>query len=143
MGKGHFDHVLVAVAGEDDATATAAALSRHLDVDRVTAVHIAEKAGGAPDKTGVEQSESLAKASFTAFREQYGGDVETAVFFDTDVADGIVRAARETEADAVVFTPRGGGWFERALTGNIARDLMDSADRPVVVVPDAGTEADA
>ncbi|MFC7175853.1 universal stress protein [Halosegnis marinus] len=144
MGKGRFDHVLVAVAGEDDATATAAALARNLDADRVTVVHVVEKAGGAPDKAGVEQSETAAEASFAAFREGYhGGEVTTRVVFDTDVADGLVRAAREADADAVVFTPRGGSWFERALTGNVARDLMDAADRPVVAIPDAGTGADA
>lgn len=139
-----FDHLLVAIASEDDARATAAALKAHLGVPpQVTVVHVVEKAGGAPDKAGVEQREVAAEAGFAAFRKALGasgeGDdgpiVDTEIVYATDVADGILEAARDVGADAVAFTPRGGGLFERLLTGDVTRDLVDRADRPVIALP--------
>lgn len=133
-----FDHLLVAVASEDDARGTAAALRAYLGLpERVTVVHVVEKAGGAPDKAGVEQREAAAERSFDAFRTAFDGDatVETLIIYDTDVADGILEAARDVGADAVTFAPRGGGLFARLLAGDVTRRLLDRADRPVVALP--------
>ncbi|WP_255149023.1 universal stress protein [Halorarius halobius] len=132
-----FDHLLVAIASENDATATAASLKAHLGIpERVTVVHVVEKAGGAPDKAGVEQREEAAEEGFAAFRDALdGATVETDIVYATDVADGILEAAREVGADAVVFAPRGGGLFARLLTGDVTRDLIDRADRPVIALP--------
>ncbi|MDZ7745434.1 MAG: universal stress protein [Halobacteriales archaeon] len=135
MAKGHFDHVLVPIASDADAVSTAAALREYLDTDRVTVVHVVEKAGGAPDKAGVEQREEAAAEAFEQFAERYGEPVETDIVYDTDIADGLLAAAAEVEADAIAFTPRGGGWFERLLSGSVTRELLDETDRPVVVLP--------
>ncbi|MFB6117825.1 universal stress protein [Halosegnis sp.] len=140
MGKGRFDHLIVPVAAAEDAERTALALAAHLTTDQVTVVHVVEKAGGAPDKAGVEQREAAAEAAFDRFRQLYDGTVETAVVYDTNVADGLVSAAADAGADAIAFTPRGGGWFARVLTGNITRDLIDDADRPIIVVPEEGSK---
>ena len=135
MAKGHFDHLLVPIASDADAESTATALADNLDADRVTVVHVVEKAGGAPDKAGVEQREEAAAEAFDRFEEIYGESVETDIVYDTDVADGLLAAARDVAADALAFTPRGGGWFERVLSGSVTRDLLDETDRPVVVLP--------
>ncbi|RNJ27491.1 universal stress protein [Halosegnis longus] len=135
MAKGQFGHVLVPVASDADAESTAEALADHLDADRVTVVHVVEKAGGAPDKAGVEQREEAAAEAFERFEEAYGESVETDIVYDTDVADGLLTAAAEVGADALAFTPRGGGWFERLLSGSVTRQLLDETDRPVVVLP--------
>jgi len=37
-------------------------------------------------------------------------------------------------ADGDASTPRGGGWLGRLLTGDLTRDLLDEAERPVVAV---------
>lgn len=131
-----FDRLLVAVASEDDAHATAKALNRASESpDQVTVVYVVEKAGGAPDKAGVEQREAAAEEIFAAFRETFDGDADSRIVFDTDVVDGIVSAAAAVDADAIVFTPRGGGLFARLLSGNVARNLLDRSDRPVVALP--------
>jgi len=135
MAKGQFEHVLVPVASDTDAESTAEALADHLETDRVTVVHVVEKAGGAPDKAGVEQREEAAAEAFERFEETYGESVETDIVYDTNIADGLLAAAAEVGADALAFTPRGGGWFERLLSGSVTRELLDETDRPVVVLP--------
>jgi nucleotide-binding universal stress UspA family protein len=137
MGKGHFDHAVVPVASEEDARTTATAIRTYLTVETLTVVYVVEKAGGGLDKASVEQRERTGIDAFAAFRETFDGDVtvETEVVYDTDIAEGLVDAAAEVGADAVAFTPRGGGWFERVLAGDVTRDLLDVADRPVVVLP--------
>ena len=135
MAKGPFEHVLVPVASDTDAESTAEALADHLETDRVTVVHVVEKAGGAPDKAGVEQREEAAAEAFERFEETYGESVETDIVYDSNIADGLLAAAAEVGADALAFTPRGGGWFERLLSGSVSRELLDETDRPVVVLP--------
>jgi nucleotide-binding universal stress UspA family protein len=41
--------------------------------------------------------------------------------------------ASDADADAIAFTSRGGGWFDRILTGDPTRDMLDETERPVVV----------
>jgi len=43
---------------------------------------------------------------------------------------------------SIVVTPRGGSRFVRLLTGDVALELVTESDRPVVVLPDPGTDAD-
>ncbi|WP_228434409.1 hypothetical protein [Natrarchaeobaculum aegyptiacum] len=51
-----FQHILIPVASEEDARTTCAALQPYLDdIERVTAVHVIEKAQGAPDKAPLEK----------------------------------------------------------------------------------------
>ena len=79
-----FERVIVPVASEDDAKATTAALARHADAvsGTVVAVHVIEKAGGAPDKASVEQRELAAEEMFEVVRAELDGfdvDLETEI----------------------------------------------------------------
>ena len=64
-----FERVLLPIAEEEDARATARAFRRHVG-DSVVAVHVVEKAGGAPDKASVEQRELAAEDAFDAVHEE-------------------------------------------------------------------------
>jgi len=136
-----FERVLLPVAGDEDAAATARAAAPHLDGE-IVAVHVVEKAGGAMDKAGVEQREEAAEEAFDVLRETFG-DVETEVRYGTDVADTIFAAADDNDVTSIVVTPRGGSRFVRLLTGDVALELVTESDRPVVVLPDPGTDATA
>ena len=141
-----FVRPLVPVASVDDAAATAeAVLPRVAAVGgRARFVHVVEKAGGAPDKASVEQREAVAAEAFAAVREradELGVDVEADVLYATDVADGIIDDARDVDATAIVFVPRGGNWLVELLTGGVRDDLVTRSDRPVVALPDPRTEA--
>lgn len=128
------DTVVVPVADPDDAAATAAALDA-LDVGAVVVVYVVEKAGGAPDKAGVEQREMEGERIFAAFREQYP-DAETEIRYGTDVTDAVFAAAADHGATAVAFRPRAGGRLVRLLSGDHALKLVTQNDVPVISLPD-------
>lgn len=132
-----FDRVILPVASVEDAKATCKAAKPHL-TGTVVAVHVIEKAGGAPDKAGVEQREAVAKEVFEAVTDTLGDDlvVETDLRFGTDVSETIFEAASDHNASAIVITPRGGSRWVRMLTGDVALDLITETDRPVIVLPD-------
>lgn len=127
------EKVLVPVVDEADATATARALAPH-DPEAVLAVHVVEKAGGAPDPASVEQRKDLATAAFTALSETFP-DAETDIRYDTDVAEAIFDAAADHGASAIAFVPREGSRWIRLLTGDVSLDLVTGADRPVIALP--------
>lgn len=131
------DRVIIPIASNDDARATARALDDH-EFGSALAVHVVEKAGGAPDKAGVEQREEVALAAFDALAASLDDSValETRVLYGTDVADAIFEAADDYDATAIVMTPRGGSRWIQLLTGDVARSLVTETDRPVVVLPD-------
>jgi nucleotide-binding universal stress UspA family protein len=134
------DRIVLPVASPDDAIATARALRSHLDgTDEVVAVHVIEKAGGAPDKASVEQREQEATEIFAALRGQLP-NAESEVRYGTDVAEAIVRAASDNDATAIVFTPRGGSRWMRLLTGDVSLSLITQTDRPVIALPDVEGE---
>jgi hypothetical protein len=85
------DRIVLPVASEDDAVASARALAEH-DYGTVTVVHVVEKAGGAPDKAGVEQRELEAEDAFDVVRAALG-NIETEIYYGTDVSETIFRAA--------------------------------------------------
>jgi nucleotide-binding universal stress UspA family protein len=140
--SGLFERVVLPVASVEDAAASVRALANH-DPAHVVAVHVIEKAGGAPDKAGVEQREQVAEQVFAAIEQGFenhlpGAGLETDLRYGTDVAETIFGAAADHGATAIVITPRGGSRWVRLLTGDVALDIVTRTDRPVVVLPDAG-----
>lgn len=134
------ERVCLPVASVEDAAATCHALLRH-DVGTIVAVHVIEKAGGAPDKASVEQREEQAAEIFAALEDCLGDRaLETDVRYGTDVAETIFDAATDHDATSIVFTPRGGSRWIRLLTGDVAMALVTETDRPVVVLPDVPEE---
>lgn len=143
MTRDLFEHVVMPVADPADARATATAARPRIEAvgGDVVAVHVIEKAGGAPDKASVEQREVGAEAMFEALEEVLQGlDVETRITYGTDVAETVFDVAAEVDASAIVFTPRSGSRWIRLLTGDVALDLITDTDRPVVILPDDPTE---
>ncbi|WP_123533654.1 universal stress protein [Halosimplex salinum] len=135
------DRVVLPVAHDDDATATARALDGH-EFGSALAVHVVEKAGGAPDKASVEQREEAAEEAFSVLRAYFDDevDLETRILYGTDVADAIFEAADDYGASSIVITPRGGSRWIQLLTGDVALSLVTETDRPVVVLPDVEEE---
>ena len=132
-GGGLLAHVLVPVANEADALATARALEPY-DPGRVTALHVVEKGGGTPDKTPVEQSEELAEASYAAVRTVFP-DAADHTAYARDVVGAILEAAAEVDASAVAYRSRGGNRLLQFLSGDRSLRLVTEADRPVVALP--------
>lgn len=137
------EHVLLPVASEEDAQATSAALEPYLsDVERVTAVHVVEKAGGAMDKAPMEKRREDA-AAFLAVVDSRLGErvtVETRTAFGTDVVETLFGEAADAGATAIAFRARGGSRIVQLLTGDVATDLVTDPELPVVSlpVPDGG-----
>lgn len=141
MNRSLFRRVIIPVANRDDARATTRALRPYLDAvsEAVIAVHVIEKAGGAPDKASVEQREAQAVEIFDLVEEGLSGDdvaVETEILYGTDIADTIIDAAHDQEATAIVFTPRGGSHWMKLLSGDVTTTLVNESDIPVLVLPD-------
>jgi nucleotide-binding universal stress UspA family protein len=131
-------HVLVPVANEADARATALELEPY-QPDHVTALHVVEKGGGVPDKTPVEQSEVIAEESFAAVRTVFP-DADDHTAYARDVVGAIFDAADDVEATAVAYRSRGGNRLMQFLSGDLSLKLVTQADRPVVALPRADSE---
>jgi nucleotide-binding universal stress UspA family protein len=130
--------VLVPVATQRDARATARALEPY-PVGAVRVLYVVEKGDGVPDKTPVEQSESVAAAAFDAFRETFP-EAEETVTYDRDIAGAIHRSAEAFDASAIAFRPRGGSRLVQFLAGDTALKLVTEANRPVVALPTPGDQ---
>jgi len=126
-------HVLLPVANEADASATAAALERY-GPGHVTALHVVEKGGGVPDKTPVAQSEALAEESYAAVRSVFP-DADEHTAYGRDVVAEIFDAAAAVDASAIAYRARGGNRLLQFLSGDISLRLVTEANRPVVALP--------
>ncbi|ELY53805.1 UspA domain-containing protein [Natronococcus amylolyticus DSM 10524] len=131
--------VIVPAADPDDGERTARALQGHLEPSStVIAVNVIEKSGGGIDKAPMEQRKDHAGDIFERIRgvlDESPAAVETEVLYGTDVVERIFEAAREEQADAVVFNAREGNRLAEFLTGNVARRLVKEASVPVVALP--------
>ncbi|SNZ16188.1 Nucleotide-binding universal stress protein, UspA family [Natronoarchaeum philippinense] len=137
-----FERALVPLASEDDARSTCRAIEPHLPEDcEIVAVHVIEKAGGAPDKASVEQREDVADHIFEIVTDRFPDrNVSTDVLYGTDVADTIIEYGGEVDASVVAFTPREAGRLVRLLTGDTMTSMVTETDRPVLVLPDPDDE---
>ncbi|WP_311173201.1 universal stress protein [Halobellus ordinarius] len=129
-------HVLLPVAHEDDALATAMQLEPY-EPAHVTALHVVEKGGGVPDKTPVEQSEELAAESYAAVRRVFP-DADEHTAYGRDVVSKIFEAADEVDASAIAYRTRGGNRLMQYLSGDLSLKLITNADRPVIALPRDG-----
>jgi nucleotide-binding universal stress UspA family protein len=125
--------LVVPIASEDDARATAAALADH-EFDAVTAVHVVEKGGGAPDKLSVEQAEARGEDAIDAFRETIP-DADGRIAYGEDVVETVLDVATDEDASAVAFCPRGGNRVVQFLSGDTALKLVTEAELPVISLP--------
>ncbi|WP_336338397.1 universal stress protein [Haloarcula brevis] len=132
-GRDLLAHVVLPVATEDDALATARALEPY-GPGRVTALHVVEKGDGAPDKTPVEQSEQLAEEAYAAVRTVFP-DADEHTAYGRDVAAEIFEAAEAVDASAIAYQSRGGNRLTQFLSGDLSLELVTEADRPVVALP--------
>jgi nucleotide-binding universal stress UspA family protein len=133
------DHVLVPVATEADARATSEALRPYLEeVERVTAVHVVEKAGGAPDKAPLEKRQSDAAEFLAVVESELAADVafDAGIDYGTDVVETLFAAADDAGATALAFRPRGGSRIVRLLSGDTATGLVTDPAVPIVALPD-------
>lgn len=141
MPRPFFQHALVPVASPEDTEASMKAVRPYLEsIDgEVTVINVIEKAGGAPDKASVEQREEYAREMFAIARDEMANSdctLTTEIYYGTDVAETIIKAAHEIEASAIVFTPRDSSRWVRLLTGDIALSLVSDSDLPVITLPE-------
>jgi len=126
-------HVLLPVAHEEDALATAMALEPY-DPEHVTTLHVVEKGEGVPDKTPVEQSEELAAESYAAVRRVFP-DADDHTAYARDIVGAIFDAADEVNASAVAYRSRGGNRVMQFLSGDLSLKLVTKAPLPVIALP--------
>lgn len=126
--------VVIPVADEDVAEATARTASDYLADDaEVVLVHVVDETD---EFTTAEESRAMADAAFERVRDVLGADrITTAVRSGEDVATTIFEVAAEFDASAIAFRSRGGSRWRQIMAGDVARELVTEAERPVVVLP--------
>lgn len=147
MAESLLSNVLIPVASADDARTTMRAVLRQLEsgLEAATLLFVVEKAGGALDKSSVEQQEAYATDVFEAAEDELTDADQTATFdsevaYGSNVSEAIVDAAHEIDATAIVFTPRHRSRWRELLTGDVARDLIEESDVPVITLPEGETD---
>ena len=136
-GEGLLDNVLLPVANEEDALATARALEPYRP-ERVTALHVVEKGEGTPDKTPVEQSEDLAAESYAAVRSVFP-DAGEHTAYSRDVVEAVFDAVDEVDASAIAYRSRGGSRLVQFLSGDLSVKLVTESHVPVIALPREGS----
>ena len=143
MSGGLFETVFVPIANPTDAEETAQAIHHYASPEsEIIVTHVVEKAGGAPDKVSVEQRERYAEEAYETFVDvlpEHWGNIRFLTLYGRDVGATISEGAEEAGATVIAFTPRGGSRWARLITGDIARDLIDTSDVPVISLPEQPT----
>jgi nucleotide-binding universal stress UspA family protein len=139
MAPNLFATVVVPIADPDDARETARAIRPYLDRDtELLVTHVVPKGGGVPDKASVEQREEFAEQAYQAFYDELSDEIASITpltLYGRNVGETIVEGAREADATAIAYTPRGlSGWM-KLLTGNVSEELLENGRLPVVVLP--------
>jgi nucleotide-binding universal stress UspA family protein len=139
MAPNLFETVVVPIADPDDARETARAIRPYLDRDtELLVAHVVPKGGGVPDKASVEQREEFAEEAYQAFYDELSEEVASITpltLYGRNVGETIVEGAREADATAIAYTPRGlSGWM-KLLTGSVSEELLENGRLPVVVLP--------
>jgi len=139
MNRELLERVVLPVANEEDARATADAVSAYLHAgDEVVVLHVVEKAGGAPDKAPVEMQEEQGDDAFETMRSRLSDrdvEVATELRYGTDVVETILDTAVEIDASAVAITPREGSRIVALLSGDVAYRLVTNERCPVISFP--------
>lgn len=130
-------HVLLPVATEADAEATAEALAPYTP-EQVTVLHVIEKGEGVPDKTPVEQSEDLAAESYAAVRSVFP-DAGEHTAYSRDVVEAVFDAVDEVDASAIAYRSRGGNRLVQFLSGDLSVKLVTESHVPVIALPREGS----
>ena len=141
--------ILLPVANEEDATRTCKAITEHLSKEAnttdVVAVHVIEKADGAPDKAPLAAREEQAERIFRIieqFLHPLGYDVETRMLYGTDVLQSLLDVAADAEVTSVLFVPRPSGRLTRLLTGDLSSQLVLESPVPVITLPQPAESED-
>lgn len=69
------------------------------------------------------------------------GDAQAVVRQEVNPVDAILGEARERDADLVVVGTRQRGWFDRLICGSVAAQVVNRAQRSVLVTPLSGAGA--
>lgn len=133
------DHVIVPVSSKEDARKTAESLEPY-NPEQVTALHVVEKGEGVPDKTPVEHSKEVAEESFAAVRKVFP-DADDHTAYARDIGGAIFEAAAQVNASAIAYRSRGGNRIMQFLSGDLSLKLITQAERPVLALPRADTDA--
>lgn len=138
-----FETVYVPIANPEDAAVTARAVHHYAHEDsEVVVCHVVEKGEGAPDKASVEQREQFAEEAYEIFQDVLPdgwGTVRFVTLYGRNVAETILEGVEEAGATVIAFTPRGGSRWARLVTGDVARNLIDDSEVPVISLPEQPT----
>lgn len=132
------ERIVVPVAGRADAEVTCAALAPYLSSGmEVVVVHVVEKGGGGIDPAPLASQKRRAARIFAYCEEhisRHGVAVTGTVTYNTDVVEGILEAAANVGAGAVVFTPRDANRLLKIVSGDTAFRLVHRSARPILVL---------
>lgn len=140
------DPALVPVAGERDARRTVAVLGPYLREHggSVVVVHVVPRRPGWPNPAPPAASAAAAERMLEVATEGFGDagvPVETELLAGEAVAETIVSAVADFDADSIAFVRRGGSRLVKLLAGDVERRLLDESDCPVLVfTPDERNE---
>lgn len=135
-----FDHVLLAVASDDDARQTCRTLIETLgpNLGAVTVVTVIPRyrpwADGIPSDYRLEQAYATLDAACSLL-QAVGIEAQFSIECDSNISRAIHEFAEQIDASVIAFTPRSANRLVDFLAGDITWSLVKRASRPVLVVP--------